>query len=245
MKILITGGSRGIGAATVRALHAAGHDVAFTYNRDADAAEALRSELGERVCEFQCDLSDYDSLPALVNACTDWLGGRIDTLVNNAGIFDENPFFGNTYQAWREGWERTLAINLFGTVHLTYLVLQLMREQHRGRIINVSSRAAHRGELTYADYGASKAALVNFNKSIARSCAREGIVAIAIAPGFIKTDMAEPDLATRGGEIENEIPMGYVGSAEEVASIIAFFASGAGDYANGSTIDVNGGSYVR
>jgi NAD(P)-dependent dehydrogenase (short-subunit alcohol dehydrogenase family) len=120
-----------------------------------------------------------------------------------------------------------------------------MREQGKGRIINVASRAAHRGELTYADYGASKAALVNFNKSIARSCARVGIVAIGIAPGFIKTDMAEPDLESRGDEIENEIPMGYVGSPEEVASIIAFFASGAGDYANGTTIDVNGGSYVR
>ena len=195
--------------------------------------------------EFQCDLADYDSLPVLVERCAQRFGGRIDTLVNNAAVFDENPFFGGTYDAWRSGWERTFAVNVFGTVHLTYLVLQLMRAQGKGRIINVASRAAHRGELTYADYGASKAGLVNFNKSIARSCSRYGIVAIAIAPGFIKTEMAEPDLQTRGTEIVGEIPMGYVGTPEEVASIIAFFAGGGGDYANGTTIDVNGGSYVR
>lgn len=242
--ILLTGGSRGIGAAAVRALHAAGHRIAFTYRRDAAAARKLSSELGDRVAEFACDLADYDALPQLVEACVERFG-PIDTLVNNAAQFDENPFFGNTYEAWRAGWEQTFAVNVFGTVHLTYLVLQQMRELRKGRIINIASRAAHRGELTYADYGASKAALINFNKSIARSCGREGIVAIAIAPGFILTEMAEPDLLTRRAEIVGEIPVGYVGTPEEVASIIAFFASGAGDYANGTTIDVNGGSYVR
>ena len=226
-------------------MHAAGHNVAFTYNRDADAALALANELGKRVGDVQCNLADYESLPYLVEKCADRFDGRIDTLINNAAIFEENPFFGTSYESWRKGWERTFAVNVFGTAHLTYLVLQVMRGFGKGRIINVASRAAHRGELTYADYGASKAAVVNFNKSIARSCSRYGIVAIAIAPGFIKTEMAEPDLQTRGGEILDEIPMGYVGSPEEVAAIIAFFAAGGGDYANGTTIDVNGGSYVR
>jgi len=204
----------------------------------------LRSELGEHIAEFRCDLADHNALPSLVEACIERFG-PIDTLINNAARFDENPFFGNDYDSWRAGWERTFEVNLFGTVDLTYLVLQRMREQGGGRIINVASRAAHRGELTFADYGASKAALINFTKSIARSCAVEGIVAIAIAPGFIETEMAAEELVRRRAEIEAEIPLGRVGSPEDVASIIAFFASGEGDYANGATIDVNGGSYVR
>lgn len=242
--IFITGGSRGIGAATVRALHAQGARVFFTYNTDVQAAEQLCGDLGERVRAAACDLADHDELPGLVAEATDYLG-CIDTLVNNAATFAENPFFGTTYEQWRDGWARTFAINTFGAAHLTYLVLQHMRERGEGRIINVASRAAHRGELTFADYGASKAALVNLTKSIARSCAGEGIVSIAIAPGFIETEMAAEELSRRREEIEGEIPLGRVGGAADVASVIAFFASGAGDYANGATIDVNGGSYVR
>ncbi len=228
----------------MHALHAAGHRVVFTYSRSAAQANRLCEELGDRVAALPCDLADYDALPHIVAEGTRRFG-PFDTLVNNAAVFDENPFFDTTYDRWRSGWQQTFSVNVFGTANLTYLVLQQMRERGRGRIINVASRAAHRGELTYADYGASKAALVNFNKSIARSCAPYGIVAIAIAPGFIRTDMAEPDLRARADEIQGEIPLGYVGSAQEVAAIIAFFAGGGGDYANGATINVNGGSYVR
>ena len=244
MVVLLTGGSRGIGAATVRALHRDGASVFFTYARNAEPANALVSEFGGRVAATQCDLANYDDLPRVVEACIERFGG-IDVLVNNAATFEENPFFDNDYGAWQRGWERTFAVNVFGTANLTYLVLQHMRRQARGKIVNIASRAAHRGELTFADYGASKAALVNLTKSIARSCAPFGITAIAIAPGFIETDMAAEELARRRDEIEAEIPAQRVGSAEEVAEIIAFFASPKGDYANGSTIDVNGGSYVR
>lgn len=244
MSILLTGGSRGIGAACVRALHAQGASVAFTYNRDASAAQQICRDLGERVTAIQCDLANHAALPQLVETAAARFGS-IETLINNAATFDENPFFGNTYEAWRAGWERTFAVNVFGAAHLTYLVLQHMRERSGGRIINIASRAAHRGELTFADYGASKAALVNLTKSIARSCAGENIVSIAIAPGFIETEMAAEELARRRDEIEGEIPLGRVGSPADVASIVAFFAGGAGDYANGATIDVNGGSYVR
>jgi NAD(P)-dependent dehydrogenase (short-subunit alcohol dehydrogenase family) len=242
--VLLTGGSRGIGAAAVRALHRDGAAVAFTYASNAQPANDLARELGERGCALHCELADYDALPDVVDACIARFGG-IDVLVNNAAIFEGNPFFGNDYAAWRRGWERTFAVNLFGTVHLTYLVLQHMRANGSGKIINVVSRAAHRGELTVADYGASKAGLVNFTKSIARACGPHGIKAIAIAPGFIETDMAGPDLATRRSELEAEVPLGYIGSADQVAAVIAFFASPKGDYANGATIDLNGGSYVR
>lgn len=244
MNVLLTGGSRGIGRAAVRALHEAGASVYFTYNRESEQADALCNELGSRVWAQQCDIADHAALPLLVNAAIEKMGS-IDVLVNNAAIFSENPFFSNDYDAWRKGWQHTFDVNLFGAANLTFLVLQHMRSRHHGKIVNVVSRAAHRGELTFADYGASKAALVNLTKSIARSCAREGIVAIAIAPGFIVTDMALPDLEERGDELAAEVPMGYVGKPEEVASIIAFFATDAANYANGATIDVNGGSYVR
>jgi NAD(P)-dependent dehydrogenase (short-subunit alcohol dehydrogenase family) len=242
--VLLTGGTRGIGEAILRDLHASGARVLFTYTSAHERADALCKELGDRVHAMRCDLSQRETLPAIVDACIERFG-KIDVLVNNAAIFAENPFFGTTYDAWRAGWERTFAINLFGTTDLTWLVLQHMRERGGGTILNVTSRAAHRGELTFADYGASKAALTNFTKSIARSCAREGIVAIAIAPGFIQTEMAQEELDRRRDEIEGEIPGRRVGSPEEVATIVTFFASGKGDYANGATIDVNGGSYVR
>ena len=244
MNVLLTGGSRGIGTAAVRALRADGHRIVFTYNREADRAQCLCDELGEGVFAEQCDIADHDALPGLVQRAIARLGS-IDVLVNNAATFDENPFFGNDYASWRRGWQRTFDVNLFGAANLCFLTMQHMRERGKGKIVNIVSRAAHRGELTFADYGASKAALTNLTKSIARSCAKHGIVAVAIAPGFIETDMAAPDLETRGEELAAEVPMGYVGKPEEVASIIAFFASDAANYANGATIDVNGGSYVR
>lgn len=242
--VLLTGGTRGIGEAILRDLHRSGARVFFTYTSAHARAEQLCEELGDRVASTRCDLADHAALPAVVDACIARFG-RIDALVNNAAIFAENPFFGTDYDSWRAGWERTFAINLFGTADLTWLVLQHMRERGRGTILNVTSRAAHRGELTFADYGASKAALTNLTKSIARSCAKEGIVAIALAPGFIETEMAAEELERRRGEIEGEIPGRRVGSPAEVATIVTFFASGGGDYANGSTIDINGGSYVR
>ena len=244
MNVLLTGGSRGIGAATVRALHADGHNVFFTYNSSPEAAEQLAEELGNRVTIAQCDISDPAALAQLVDTCVDRFD-CIDVLVNNAAIFEYNPFFENTYEGWQKGWQRTFAVNVFGSANLTYLVMQNMRQFGRGRVINVVSRSSHRGELSFADYGASKAALNNLTKSIARSTAKDGIISIAIAPGFIKTEMAAEELENRRHEIEAEIPARRVGTPEEVASIIAFFCSGAGDYANGSTIDVNGGSYVR
>lgn len=248
---LVTGGSRGIGADVVRALARDGTSVFFTYASAAAAAHALVAELGEaKVACAQSDVGDPAAHEPLV-ARTIARFGRIDTLVNNAGIFAENPFDGDDFEAWRAGWKRTFDVNLFGAVDLAYVAMQRMRAQSvvahgvRGRVINVASRAAHRGEMTFADYGASKAALVNFTKSIARGCARAGIVAFAVAPGFIETDMATETLAEAGAAIRADIPSGRVGGPSEVASIVAFLASGGADYATGTTIDVNGASYVR
>jgi len=250
MNVLVTGGSRGIGEAIVRSLHAAGHSIFFTYVAQRERAEAIVRELGERVTCGQCDVGDAKALPGLMEACLQRLGS-LDVLVNNAAIFEDNPFSGDNYGSWAAGWERTFAINVFGAANLAWLALRAMRDQAadprgtRGRIVNIASRAAHRGELTLADYGASKAALVNLTKSIARSCANDGIVAFAVAPGFIETDMAQGDLERDRARVEAEIPSGRVGTPEEVARIVTFLASGDADYATGTTIDVNGASYVR
>ena len=242
--VLVTGGSRGIGAAAVRALHRAGAHVFFTYRQQKAAAEALCRELGAGVEAYRLDVADGAALPAAVDACITRFGA-LDVLVNNAAIFAENPFDGDDYAAWRAGWRRTFEVNLFGAADLAWLAMRAMRARGEGAIVNVASRAAHRGELSFADYGASKAALVNLTKSIARSCARDGIVAFAIAPGFVDTDMAAADLAERGGALAAEIPLGRVASADEIAHAIAFLCTPLARHLNGATLDVNGGSYVR
>jgi NAD(P)-dependent dehydrogenase (short-subunit alcohol dehydrogenase family) len=249
--VLLTGGSRGIGAATVRAFHAAGARVTFTYVRDEAAARALVVELGpERIACERIDVGDPDALPGLVERCVARYG-RLDTLVNNAAVFADNPFDRDDYAAWRANWERTFAVNVSGAANLAFLGMRAMRRNKpdargtRGRIINIASRAAHRGELTFADYGASKAALVNLGKSIARGCAADGIVAFSVAPGFIATEMATDAIATYGAAIRAEIPSGRIGTPDDVAPTVVFLASGAADYATGQTIDLNGASYVR
>jgi len=242
--VLLTGGSKGIGAASVRLLHKAGANVFFTYLSDESGAQELCRELGDRVAIARCDVSDSALLPDLVADCLSRMGS-LDVLVNNAAIFSCNPFDGADYQTWKDGWQRTFSVNLFGPADLSFLVLREMRRQGSGKIINVASRSGHRGELSFPDYGASKAALINLTKSLARSCAKDGIVSIAVAPGFIETDMASEELRTRRAEVEAEIPSRRVGTPDEVASIITFFASDLGNYANGAVIDVNGGSYVR
>jgi NAD(P)-dependent dehydrogenase (short-subunit alcohol dehydrogenase family) len=244
-RVLLTGGSQGIGAAAVRALHAAGANILFTYRTRADLARALCAELGSRAQAEHADLADADTPPALMETCIAQLGG-IDVLVNNAGIFAENPFDGDDLAAWRRGWQRTFAVNLFAAADLAWLAIREMRRARTpGTVINVASRAAHRGELTFADYGASKAALINLTKSIARSCARDGITAFSVAPGFIATEMAAASLETDGAAITAEIPSGRVGTPDDVGGIIAFLASPLAMYATGTTIDVNGASYVR
>ncbi len=244
-RVVVTGGSQGIGAAAVRALHAAGADVLFTYRSREDLAHALCRELGARVGARYLDLADADSLPGLLDAAGERFGG-IDVLVNNAAVFAENPFSGDDLAAWRRGWQRTFAINLFAAADLAWLAIREMRRAGSGgTIVNVASRAAHRGELTFADYGASKAALINLTKSIARACASDGITAFSVAPGFIATEMAAAALATDGAAIAAEIPSGRVGTPEDVGGIIAFLASPLARYATGATIDVNGASYVR
>jgi 3-oxoacyl-[acyl-carrier protein] reductase len=248
---LVTGGSRGIGESVVRGLCGAGASVYFTYANAREAADALARELGpERVACERFDAADSAGLPQLVDRCVARFGG-LDILVNNAAVEAENPFDGDDYAAWRAGWARTFAVNVFGAADLAFLAMRAMRARTpdargvRGRIVNIASRSAHRGETQSADYGASKAALVNLGKSIARGCARDGIVAFSVAPGFIATEMSAAALAARGDAIRAEIPSGRVALPDEVAATVVLLAAGLMDYATGATIDLNGASYVR
>jgi NAD(P)-dependent dehydrogenase (short-subunit alcohol dehydrogenase family) len=136
-------------------------------------------------------------------------------------------------------------VNVFGAANAAFLAMNAMRRQGGGKIINVASRAAFRGETEFPDYGASKAALVNFTRSIARACAKDNIVASCVAPGFIATEMARSELEAHYEEIVNQIPLRRVGTVEDVASVIVFLASPMADYLNGVTIDVNGGSWFH
>jgi len=243
--VLITGASRGIGRATALRLAQEGALVGVNYSRSEDAANDVVREIGsERAFAVQADLGAPDEVKAMIDAVVDrWT--RIDVLVNNAAIYDMNRFEDTDYLAWQRGWKRTFDVNVFGAANAAYLAMHAMRKNGGGKIINVSSRAAFRGETEFADYGASKAALVNLTRSIARACAKDNIVASCVAPGFILTEMAQGELERHYDDIVSQIPLGRVGTVDDVASAILFLASPMADYLNGVTIDVNGGSWFQ
>jgi len=241
---VITGGSRGIGAETARRMAAAGARVVVNYHGSDAAADAVVSEIGERAIAIKADVADPEALKRMIDEAVSHFG-TIDILVNNAAIFEYNPFDGDDYDAWQRGWRRTFDLNVFAAANAAWLAMRAMRRTGGGKIINVASRAAFRGETEFADYGASKAALVNLTRSIARACARHNIVASCVAPGFIETEMAKPELEAHRQEIISQIPLGRVGSVGDVAGVILFLASPMGDYLNGVTIDINGGSWFQ
>ncbi|HKO00750.1 MAG TPA: SDR family NAD(P)-dependent oxidoreductase [Thermoanaerobaculia bacterium] len=242
---LVTGASRGIGRETALRLAAAGARVSINYNRSAADAESLVTEIGEEhALAVQADIGNPADVAKLIDQ-TIARFGRIDIVVNNAATFDMNEFERDDYDAWRRGWETTFAVNVFGAANVAYLAMRSMRANGGGKIINVASRAAFRGETEFADYGASKAALVNLTRSIARACAKDGIVASCVAPGFIDTDMAREELAAHYEDIVSQIPLRRVGTVGDVAAAILFLASPMADYLNGVTIDVNGGSWFH
>ncbi len=229
--ILITGSSRGIGAAIFSALQ--GHALVGHSTAGGDQAVAA-------------DFSDPDQVNALWWEAMSRLGGRIDVLVNNAGVFEATPIE-QSDEDWLAGWERTMQVNLTASAILCRLAVLHFRETGGGRIVNVASRAAYRGDSPqHWHYAASKAGMIGMTKSIARGYAGENILAFAVCPGFTMTGMAEDYLASRGGEkLLADIPLGRVASAEEVAETVRWLAVDAPPSATGAVIDVNGASYVR
>jgi NAD(P)-dependent dehydrogenase (short-subunit alcohol dehydrogenase family) len=242
--VVITGASRGIGAETARRMAVTGARVVVNYHGSEAAADAVVSEIGERAVAIRADVADPEAVKRMIDDVVSRFGA-IDVLVNNAAIFEYNPFDGDDYDAWQRGWRRTFDLNVFAAANAAWLAMRAMRRAGGGKIINVASRAAFRGETEFADYGASKAALVNLTRSIARACAKDNIVASCVAPGFIETEMAKPELEAHRQEIISQIPLGRVGSVGDVAGVILFLASPMGDYLNGVTIDINGGSWFQ
>jgi NAD(P)-dependent dehydrogenase (short-subunit alcohol dehydrogenase family) len=251
---LVTGASRGIGAAIAAALAARGVRVALHYHTNRAAAGAALARLpgtGHRL--FAADLAD----PAATLAMWDEVGGRlgpIDIVVNNAGVFLDHPPLGTHYAAWLGAWQRTLATNLVGPANLSLLAMQSMAarpqplgpEFGRGRIVNVSSRGAFRGEPDAPAYGASKAALNALSQSLAKAVAARAIYVYAIAPGWVETEMASDHLAGPGGAaILAQHPLGRVNRTDEVAGAVAYCALDAPPAMTGGVIDVNGASYLR
>ena len=235
MNILITGASRGIGAAAFALLKSTGHTVAGHSTRGSDELIAG-------------DLADPAAPRRIWAAALEQLGGRIDALVNNAGIYESIADDAGDDE-WHAAWQRTLTVNLQSAADLSRLAIAHFREREGaiGRIVNVASRAAYRGDSPqHWHYAASKAAMVGMTKSIARGYAAQGILCFAVAPGFTVSEMTEEYLAGRGGAaIVADIPLGRVASTDEVAEAIRWLAVDAPASATGSVIDVNGASFVR
>ncbi|GGK35804.1 NAD-dependent epimerase [Deinococcus malanensis] len=243
--VLVTGGSRGIGAATARILAGAGAQVIIHYGQSADQAQTLVRELGDaHAVAMGADLTQPGAAAALFQEALSWQG-RIDVLVNNAGIAP-SVTVDDGMDRWAGTWATTLQVNLVAVADLCREAILHFRERQGGIIINVASRAAFRGDNPDAmHYAASKGGVIALTRSIARGYARENILAYAVAPGWVRTEMAEGYLRDHAAEIARDIPLGDVVPPEEVAHTIAFLTSGLARHMTGATLDLNGASYVR
>ena len=244
--VLVTGGSRGIGAAVAREFAAAGDRVAVHYGSSRAAAlEVAASLQGGGHVVVGADLGDPEAVRAMVAEAAEGLGG-LEVLVNNAGVFTPHPITETTYEEWQRAWRDTLAVNLLGAANATWCAVPHMIEAGGGRIVNVSSRGAFRGEPRSPAYGASKAAIVAFGQSLARALGPHRIAVTTVAPGWTDTDMAADTLCgPRGDDIRAESPLGRVASAEDVARAVLYLASPQAEMASGTVIDVNGASFLR
>ena len=217
------GVSRSIGQAIARSLAKANAKVAIGYHRDATGARRTAQECGKESLIVQGDVGNARDCHRLTRTVVDRFG-RLDIVIN---------------------WQKTIDINLMSAVHISYWAVEQMKKQGEGKIINVASRSAFRGETEYLAYAATKAAMVNFTRCLARTLAPHNILAYAVAPGFIETGLGMEEIERRGNEIRAQIPSGKIGTPEDVANVVLFLASPLSNYITGSTIDVNGGSYLH
>ncbi|MBB5518307.1 SDR family NAD(P)-dependent oxidoreductase [Amphiplicatus metriothermophilus] len=242
--ILLTGASRGVGAATARLCAQARARVIGHASRESAESAALVAAgiVADGDFLFEDLRAPGAGLRLAVRAIE--RAGRLDGLVNNAGVYQATPLDG-AQEAWDSGWEDTLAVNLRAPADLARAAVAHFRRQGGGRVVNIASRAGHRGDgPDHAAYAASKGALLSMTKTYARALAGENILFYAIAPGWIETRMAPEDVAARAKAV-GEIPLGRVASPEEVAALAVFLLSDACPSATGATFDVNGASYVR
>jgi NAD(P)-dependent dehydrogenase (short-subunit alcohol dehydrogenase family) len=244
--VLITGASRGIGRATALAFAAHGDHVAVHHRDSAGRAAGVLAELpGDGHMVVQADLTDPAGARRMVDEAAAGLGG-LDVLVNNAGIYITHPITEVSYEDWQAAWQQTLAVNLVGPANVTWCAVQHMIPRGGGRIVNVSSRGAFRGEPGQPAYGASKGALNSFGQSLAKALGPHGIAVSTVAPGFVDTEMAiERVHGPDGDEVRAQSPFNRVGRPEEVAAAVLYLASPEAEWASGTIVDLNGASYLR
>jgi 3-oxoacyl-[acyl-carrier protein] reductase len=244
--ILVTGASRGIGRATAEAFALDGDRVAIHHRDSAGRAAGVLAGLpGAGHVVVQAELTDPEQVRRMVAESRERLGG-LDVLVNNAGIYVSHPIAEVSYDEWQAAWQATLGVNLIGAANVTWCAVQHMIPAGGGRIINVSSRGAFRGEPGQPAYGASKAGLNAFGQSLAVSLAPHGITVATVAPGFVDTDMAAESLHGPAGDlVRAQSPFGRVARPEEIAAAVLYLASAQAEWASGAILDLNGASYLR
>jgi 3-oxoacyl-[acyl-carrier protein] reductase len=239
--ILVTGASRGIGAATARVIHREGGHVLIHYGSNRGAAARLAHELGDRRAHVVAgNLLDPVEVPQLWSDAVA-VTGRIDALVNNAGAWTESPLGDSV--AWTKGWKANIQLNLQAPADLCRLAIEHFQGLGGGIILNVASRSSHRGDdAEHLAYGAAKAGLLALTKGIARGFAGQNILAYAVAPGWVATDLAAGAIDEAAAAA---LPMGEPVSPQDVAEVLAFLASGRARHATGATVDITGADYVR
>ena len=242
---VVTGGSRGIGRAAVRLLAGAGARVAYSYHTDLPAARSLEQEIaraGGEAKPVQADVRRRAEAEGIVEEAQG-LYGRIDVLVANAGIWNGEPI--PMEEMTDEEWDETLQVNLRGVFYVLRAALPQMKRRRAGRLIIVSSTAGQRGEAFHSHYAASKSGLFGLTKSLAVEAAPDGVLVNCVAPGWVDTDMAAPALKGAGMEaVLATIPLGRLGTPEEIAGAILFLASPFASYVTGEVLNVNGGSVL-
>jgi len=244
--VLITGGARGIGAAIAKEFAQAGDQIAIHYVSSKSDAEAVCASLpGDGHITAQAELRDPEAIRLMVEEAAKKFG-KIDVLINNAGVFVDHPIETTTYEEWQTAWSQTLGVNLIGAANVSWCALRHMPKNGTSRIVNIGSRGAFRGEPLSPAYGASKAAIVAFGQSIAKALAPMHIGVTTLAPGFVETEMASRLLdGPEGPGIRAQSPFNRAARPEELAKAVYFLASPDSEWASGAVLDFNGASYLR